>query len=561
MPKVLFVKEPNGSSLSADHFDDATQVVETESTSGAIELLAQQKFDAMVICNTGNSDHSLQHYLHNEAVLDRVPLGVALLDAGHCILKANQRLTGWLKKTNLVSLNFLQSLGEFSVYGQQPNPLKLVLSKRVASQATIQIGDHYFCLYVTPILDPRGNCNQMVATLRDATPEIIQQQKFEALHRAGAELTDLRPEEIYQMGFPERIELLIDNIHHYTKDLLNFDVVEIRVLNGQSLELKPLLSVGMDSGITSRVLYAKTEGNGVTGFVAATGKSYLCEDTTEDDLYLDGLVGAKSALTVPLKYHDEIVGTFNVESPEVNRFSSEDLMFLESFANYIAIALNTLELLNAQRTNATLESVVAIREAVGTPVDEILNHTVHLMESSELLEPEMAQRLEMIAEGARAIKAAICKVGEGMAPADSVPECVQTEVSTSLKNKSVLVIDGDAKVRQSAHKLLERQGCVVETAHTGTEALMMVRAASRKQNYHAIIADIRLPDIKGYDLLVKLKEFYQSPPLVLMTGFGYDPAHTLPKAREAGLRANAILYKPFKIEQVLAILDATVAAP
>jgi len=45
-----------------------------------------------------------------------------------------------------------------------------------------------------------------------------------------------------------------------------------------------------------------------------------------------------------------------------------------------------------------------------------------------------------------------------------------------------------------------------------------------------------------------------------MTGFGYDPAHTLPKAREAGLRANAILYKPFKLEQVLEILDATVSA-
>jgi len=347
-----------------------------------------------------------------------------------------------------------------------------------------------------------GECYQMVATLRDATTEIIQKQKFEALHRAGAELTDLRPEEIYQMGFSERIELLIDNIHHYTKDLLNFDVVEIRVLNAE------MLSVGMDSGITSRTLYAKKEGNGVTGFVAATGKSYLCEDTTEDDLYLDGLVGAKSALTVPLKYHDEIVGTFNVESPVVNRFSAYDLMFLESFANYIAIALNTLELLNAQRTNATLESVVAIREAVGTPVDEILNHTVQLMASFDSLDPKSAERLEVI-------------------------------------------VDSDADVRESAHKILECQGCVVETAHTGDEALMMVRAASRGQNYHAIIADIRLPDIKGYDLLVKLKEFYKSPPLVLMTGFGYDPAH----------RANAILYKPFKLEQVLEILDATVSAP
>ena len=37
--------------------------------------------------------------------------------------------------------------------------------------------------------------------------------------------------------------------------------------------------------------YAQPQNNGVTGFVAATGKSYLCEDTTEDPLYLEGVQG------------------------------------------------------------------------------------------------------------------------------------------------------------------------------------------------------------------------------------------------------------------------------
>ena len=45
-------------------------------------------------------------------------------------------------------------------------------------------------------------------------------------------------------------------------------------------------------------------GNGVTGFVAATGKSYLCEDTREDPLYLEGAQNARSSLTVPVMLHD-----------------------------------------------------------------------------------------------------------------------------------------------------------------------------------------------------------------------------------------------------------------
>ena len=38
-------------------------------------------------------------------------------------------------------------------------------------------------------------------------------------------------------------------------------------------------------------------------------------------------------------------------------------------------------------------------------------------------------------------------------------------------------------------------------------------------NYDVIIAAIRLPDMTGYELLLKLKEILDSVPLVLMTGF------------------------------------------
>ena len=52
--------------------------------------------------------------------------------------------------------------------------------------------------------------------------------------------------------------------------------------------LEPVLAVGMTPEAAQRKLRAEPTGNGVTGFVAATGKSYLCEDTSEDPLYLEG---------------------------------------------------------------------------------------------------------------------------------------------------------------------------------------------------------------------------------------------------------------------------------
>ena len=128
-----------------------------------------------------------------------------------------------------------------------------------------------------------------------------------------------------------------------------------------------------------------------------------------------------------------------------------------------------------------------------------------------------------------------------------------------LNNKRILVIDADKEVRSSAHLLLEKYGCVVETACEGREAILMVKSSGEENAYDAIIADIRLPDVGGYDLLIQLRDFVSEPPLVLMTGFGYDPGHAIVKAREAGLRANAVLFKPFRLDQLLTILGETVA--
>ena len=68
-----------------------------------------------------------------------------------------------------------------------------------------------------------------------------------------------------------------------------------------------------------------------------------------------------------------------------------------------------------------------------------------------------------------------------------------------------------------------------------------------------IIADIRLPDMTGYELMVKLQELVDVVPMVLMTGFGWDPGHSIVKARQAGLQA--VLYKPFRLDQLLGAIE------
>jgi CheY-like chemotaxis protein len=409
------------------------------------------------------------------------------------------------------------------------------------------------------VAEPGSPPLHLIITVHDVTKEMLQQQKLAAIHQAGMELADLTPDELSQMTVEERIELLKSNILHYTKDLLQFDVVEIRLLDQQTGRLEPLLAVGMEPTAADRVLFAKPQDNGVTGFVAATGKSYLCEDTTEDPLYLEGCKGAKSSLTVPLILHDQVIGTFNVESPEPRAFTESDLMFLEIFTRDVAVALNTLELLVAEKAAAVTENVEAIHAAVALPVDDILNDAVNVMERYIGHEPEVVERLQRILRNARDIKQVIQKVGQKMAPAQAHPQAKVVDKRPSLRGQRVLVVDSDETVRGAAHALLERYGCIVETAHDGSEAICMVRNLAEEEGYNCIIADIRLPDMNGYELMLKFKELLGAVPLVLMTGFGYDPGHSIVKARQAGLQL--VLYKPFRLDQLLDTVERTVAMP
>src|SRR5262249_52733813 len=181
----------------------------------------------------------------------------------------------------------------------------------------------------------------------------------------------LTPEQLAEMPVEERIELLKHNIRKFTHDLLHYDVIEIRLLDRTTGKLEPLLEEGMTPEAAGRVLYAKAEGNGVTGFVAATGKSYLCPDTANDPLYIEGARGARSSLTVALTVGDQVIGTFNVESPQLNGFGEEDLQFAEIFCREIAQALHTLELLTAEKRSTATQSVEAISREVALPVDDI----------------------------------------------------------------------------------------------------------------------------------------------------------------------------------------------
>jgi CheY-like chemotaxis protein len=520
------------------------------------------------------------------AILEHLPDGIAVVDPAGVVLWANDRFADWcgcgrplgqqLFAVLAASGTAAGDLEAFTAAVAAGRPGSVTVRSHAAggSHGQTAPGNHGQSVRYFDMQSSAGfgdDASRVVVAVRDVTHTILEQQKRAAIHAAGQTLADLSPAELADMTVAERIELLKSNILHYSKDLLQFDVVEIRLLDPQTGRLEPLLAEGMQPEAEARILHARPENNGVTGYVAATGLSYFCSDTTKDPLYLEGCKGAKSSLTVPLMLHDQVIGTFNVESPEPGGFSHTDLQFLEIFSRDVAAALNTLELLVAEKASTAAESIEAIHGAVAMPVDDILNDAVSVMEKYIGHDADVVERLQRILRNARDIKQVIQRVGEQMAPSSAHVQKRQGDRRRSLVGRRILVVDADEQVRAAAHALLERCGATVETARDGAEAVLMVRADSVKkdsvkrdsfkgdagEDYDVIISDIRLPDISGYQLLLRLQELLAHVPLVLMTGFGYDPGHSIVKARQAGI--DLVLFKPFRVDQLLDTVEKAVA--
>ncbi len=490
-----------------------------------------------------------------QAVLKHLPEGVAVLDKSLVVRWCNDKFLELCGRETALGLNFHEAFGAPEFLGPDFAPFHTALAHGDTVRCTFRLSERfYFEVQASPVREGDAYPELLVTTVRDISAEVHQQQKLKAIYAAGMELGEISADDLLQLSVKDRIELLKQKIIKFTKDVLQFETMEIRLLDKATGQLEPLLNVGMTEEAANRKLVAAAEGNGVTGFVAAGGGSYLCEDTSLDSRYLTGAPNARSSLTVPLMIHDEILGTFNVESERPGAFTRQDLQFLELFGREVALAINTLELLAVEKLTATTKSTELILRQVARPVDEILNCTTWILDRYIGHDPAVCERLQTVQKQTRDIKLLIQRVGDTIAPDAAHPAVPVRAMHPKLRHKRILVVDNDEAVRDHAHAALGQIGCEVETAHNGEEALLMARTF----HYDAVIADIRLPDMNGYDCFVQLRNINEHLPVILMTGYGWDPGHSIVKARQAGLKSA--LYKPFRLDQLLTELERAMSA-
>jgi CheY-like chemotaxis protein len=550
-PRIIVVDAPGDRSVAAlPPSLPGLDVVRQPNLAGALEHSGDEGVKGVYL-DTHSADCRAQaeRLVESEHILATLADGIAVLDSSFTIVWANEafeRLAGGPTAGKSV----VASIGCTALAADHP----VFAAARHGQPATARLGcdpSRYLDFTIEPAPGSTEVGRRYVARLRDVSHEERRQRKLDALHHAGLALANIDTDQLAEMTVPDRVELLKHNLRQFIRDVLHYDVIEVRLLNRRTGELEPLLQDGMLPEAAGRKLLAKSDGNGVTGHVAATGRSYLCTDTTNDPRYIAGSANARSSLTVPLVVGDDVIGTFNVESPRPNAFTPHDLQFAETFSRVIAQALHTLELLTAEKWSTAAASVDAVSREVALPVDDILCAVTALLSRDEGRDPAEAEKLRQILSAARTIKQSIQRVGETLAP-DAAGDGA---AAARLKGLRVLVVDNDDRIRRSAHAYLGRFGCQVETARTGQEAIAMARVGT----YDAVLVDIRLPDLGGYEAYRQLRAVQPQARMVLMTAFGYDSGHSIVRARQDGLRF--VLYKPFRTDQLIDAVAGSASAP
>ncbi|HXD90121.1 MAG TPA: PAS domain S-box protein [Candidatus Binataceae bacterium] len=235
----------------------------------------------------------------------------------------------------------------------------------------------------------------------------------------------------------------------------------------------------------------------------------------------------------------------------------------------IGFARDIRRLRHAQQLATAGEIAVSLAHEINNPLESITNNLellsqsleTHLTDAEKVVENE---RLDSIRTSLERVQAIVRRLDEmtrkgeyetrdylaGKRMADLAPrndakahvrphDAPHLNDQSPLAGMSVLVLDDDTAVVNSMADLLRAEKCIVHCATRPSAAFGILRNV----RLDAVISDVVMPEMDGYDFYLKVKEDMPQLPVILMTAYYYDKDHILKRSRLRGLE-GALFKKP-----------------
>jgi signal transduction histidine kinase len=198
----------------------------------------------------------------------------------------------------------------------------------------------------------------------------------------------------------DRLKLLyqVGNVLHSTLDpeqalqlIIQEAVRLMRASSGSLALINPnngMLEIHAAAGLPSNASVLKLRvGQGVTGWVARTGKPARVGDVRHDPRYVMLHQDVRSELAVPLEVMGEVRGVLNVDSRNTDAFSQSDQELLEELAVQAAKVIHNTWLFEQSRLKARLlETLVSVSRSI--------NSALHVDEALQLITREACKLMD-----------------------------------------------------------------------------------------------------------------------------------------------------------------------
>jgi signal transduction histidine kinase len=192
----------------------------------------------------------------------------------------------------------------------------------------------------------------------------------------------------------DRLSLLhqVGNVIHSTLDpqealqlILDEAVRIMRASSGSMVLINPtngFLEIHASVGLPPDAAQLRLRvGEGITGWVARTGKPARVADVTQDRRYVMLRHGARSELAVPLEVKGEVRGVLNVDSDRRDAFDAADQELLEALAVQAASVIHNTWLYEQLRLKVRLFETLA-------SVSQTINSTLNLDDALKVITQE-----------------------------------------------------------------------------------------------------------------------------------------------------------------------------
>ncbi|HET7747468.1 MAG TPA: SpoIIE family protein phosphatase [Vicinamibacteria bacterium] len=185
------------------------------------------------------------------------------------------------------------------------------------------------------------------------------------------------------------LDELLSRVAEVVKRVIDYETFGILLLDERrgELVLRKAVSYGRANEKTRIRL-----GEGLCGAAAVSKQPILVGDVRQDPRYLALVPETRSELVVPLIHKDRVVGVFDLESPELDRFTEEHVKVLTPLASQVAGALENARLYaDILRKEERLGKELAIARRVQHglfpeqfPVSAQFDASAHFLPANEL---------------------------------------------------------------------------------------------------------------------------------------------------------------------------------